>query len=215
MPLVKDEQEVKKETQFLEYETGDMGNELMLKSNLYRIPSHYVSSVKRSVLCRGKDECQYCNAGYRKNSEFNYRVFLNGQLGFINIKASVFFAIQGISKAQKKDPRQISWTVIKKGEGLNTEYITSKNDNLGKEDYDRVLEELEGDTKKLSELMEKREKDLEQNYSMYLSEIKGQEVPAVSNGTKGEKVKAKAQQTAPIAEDIPGEEQVSPEEMPF
>src|SRR3982751_6519289 len=126
MPVIKDEQDVKQKSLFLKYEAGDMGNMLIIKSNLYQIDSHFIRTVSRSVACKG-DECLYCGAGYPLNSEYNYMVDMNGQAGFLNIKGSVFFAIQKIAKAQKKDPREISWTIIKKGEGLKTEYTTSKD----------------------------------------------------------------------------------------
>src|SRR3989304_2120703 len=118
MPVVKNEQEEKRESQFLKYIVGDDGNSLLLKSHLYKIPFHFLPKpINRSVTCKG-DKCSYCEKGFAKRAEYNYMVLLNGEIGFIDIKPSVFFAVQGISKAQKKDIRQMSWTVIKTGAGL-------------------------------------------------------------------------------------------------
>jgi len=173
MPLIKDEQDVKKTSQFLKYESGEEGNTLIIKSHLYQINSHFIKSVSRSVECRS-EECLYCQAGYQKRTEYNYMVFMNGQDGFIDIKPSIFFAIQGIARAQKKDVRQISWTVIKKGEGLNTDYITSKDDNLSDGDYKNLLENLEENTNKLVAAMQRHEEDLSSNYTTYMTDIRAQ-----------------------------------------
>lgn len=171
MPIIKDEQKVKRDSQFLKYSVGENGNSLILKSHLYKVDGHFLNSVKRSVICKG-DECSYCQKGFQKRSEFNYMVLLNGETGFIDIKPSVFFAIQGISKAQKKDIRQISWTVIKTGEGLKTEYTTSKDDNLDKETFDKAMTEIDENTEKLSQVMTKHENQLIENYSMYEASTK-------------------------------------------
>lgn len=166
MPIIEDEQSVKQPSQFLKYEVGESGNELMLKSRLYKIDVHFLNDVKRSALCKG-DGCVFCGNGLKKRSEYNYIVYLNGETGMMDIKPSVFYNVQGISKAQKKDPRQISWTVVKTGQGLDTEYMTSKNDNLSAEDYKLVQDELEATTAKLAKLMEARELSLEENYVTY------------------------------------------------
>src|ERR1035441_1149271 len=97
--FIKDEQTVKPETSYLKYEVGTDGNDLFLKSNLYQIPFHFLKAVNRSVKCTG-DECVYCKVGLPKRSEYNYYVSLNGQLGTLDVKPSVFYAIQGIAKAQ-------------------------------------------------------------------------------------------------------------------
>lgn len=217
MPLVKDEQEVKRTTQFLAYETGDQGNMLMLKSHLYQIVFHFLESVKRSVACR-KDECLYCAANYAKRVEYNYMVWLNGEIGFIDIRASVFFSMQGIAKAQKRDMRQMSWTVIKSGEGLLTKYTVSKDDNLSKEDYDNLLAEIDDNTTKLVEWMERHEEDLDQNYVQYMSQIRKQTV-----AKKPDMKEAVEEKTAtPVIEDEPDpegpeddSETVRPDQIPF
>jgi len=172
MGVVKNEQDEKRESQFLKYVVGDDGNTLILRSHLYKISFHFLPEpIKRSVICAGK-ACSYCEKSIPRRSEYNYMVFLNGDIGFIDIKPSVFFAIQGISKAQKKDPRQISWTVIKTGAGLETEYTTSKDDNLPKADYDRTVAELDVNTEKLIKVMLIHEDQLQQNYMKYEPEVK-------------------------------------------
>jgi len=176
MPIINDESTVKQPSQFLKYEVGDGGNELMLLSHLYKIDVHFLPSAKRSVVCKG-EECFYCKQGIAKRSEYNYLLNLNGEVGVMDIKPSVFYNIQGISKAQKKDPRQISWTIVKTGEGLNTEYMTSKNDNLSVEDFKKVTEELDANTDKLSILMKAKEKQLEENYNQN-QEVNPDDVPA-------------------------------------
>src|SRR3990167_3723196 len=126
MPLVQDEQKEKKESLFLKYEAENI---LLLKSHLYKINSHYLKDHKSYVICKEKD-CGFCDLGHTKRTEYNYYVSLNGQMGILNIKPSVFFAIQAISKASKKETRQISWLVLKSGQGLETEYTVSKDNNL-------------------------------------------------------------------------------------
>lgn len=180
MPVIKNEQEVKQESQFLKYEVGDSGNELILKSHLYKIDRHFLPTQKKSVICLG-EKCQFCNSGMKKSSEFNYMVWLNGSIGFMDVKPSVFYNIQGISKAQKKDPRTISWTVIKTGEGLGTEYTTSKNDNLDEADLVSD-EELDLNTEKLSKLMLEHEKQLRTNYDELVGKLEVEEEPKKVEG---------------------------------
>ena len=181
MPVVKNEQEVKRESLFLKYLTGDQGNSLKIKSHLYSIPFHYLNQFKKSVLCKGK-ECSYCSKGFQRRTEYNYYVLLNGDLGVMDIKPSVFFAIQGIVKVQKKDPRQISWTIIKKGEGINTEYTTSKDDNLTQKEFDQVNAEVEANTEKLTQIMLKREEQLYNQYSEFEPQVgNAYQQPAVEN----------------------------------
>jgi hypothetical protein len=224
MPIVEDDSQVKRQTQFLEYEVGDMGNQLILKSRLYQIPTHYLNSVKRGVLCKG-DGCLYCAAHYQKKIEYHYMVFLNGQVGYIDVKASVFFDIQGIAKAQRKDPRQISWTVIKQGSGLDTTYTTSKDDNLSQEDFERTASELEANTQRLVDVMEAREDDLGAKYVQYLSEIREQKAPG---SKKAADALAAQAPVTPVASEAPAvdvhdntppvddpEQKVDPDEIPF
>ena len=176
MGLIKDESTVKPQSQFLKYEAGEIGNTLILKSHLYELKTHFLKSVSRSVECRAAndDGCLYCSANYPVNREFRYLVFLNGQKGFIDIKGSVFFAIQRIAKAQKKDTRSISWTVIKEGDGLQTKYTVSKDDNLSKEDWAQLEAELDDNTKKLVMAMEIEEEKLSSNYAEFIDKIKEQ-----------------------------------------
>jgi|SRR5882724_11431913 len=212
MPLIKNEQDEKRNSQFLAYESGDTGNSLILKSHLYKVVGHFLKAVNRSVICR-EDECAYCAAGYPKKFEYNFWVFLNGQLGFLEIKPSVFFDIQKVSKAQKKDIRQISWTVIKTGDGLATAYTTSKEDNLDPEDYQRALDELDENTQKLVVAMEKHEVDLSDNYVQYLTTIRSQVKPVVSKETAPltpTKIEGAVNAQAPIPDTT-----VNPKDIPF
>ena len=171
MPFIINEQEEKKEAEYLKYENENI---LILKSNLYKIDFHFLPSKKRSVACRGK-ECSFCQAGFRKNSEYNYYVNLNGQEGALNIKPSVFFNIQGLSKAMKKDPRQIRWFVLRKGQGLETEYAVSKDENLSEEEYKKITEDLGANNAKLAKLMAGRERQLNENYQEFKDQIDGAE----------------------------------------
>lgn len=201
MPLVKDEQSVKQDTLFPKYNVGSEGNELILKSHLYRIDTHFIPEpFKKSVICMG-DSCVVCKRGKNpKRSEYNYFVRLNGEDGFMDVKGSVFFNIKGISKAQKKDPRQISWTVIKTGEGLSTEYTTSKNDNIPQEDYDALQRVIESNTEKLEEMMLKREEKLEAAYNELIARFPKEE----------EEIEESL-----VVEDKASEQDVDPEEVPF
>ena len=178
MGFVTDESTIKQQSAFPKYEIGTEGNDLILKSNLYQIPFHFLISVNRSVKCIGEG-CKYCEAGEPKRSEYNYYVSLNGQLGTLDIKPSVFFAIQDIAKAQKKDVRQISWTVIKTGQKTDTKYTTSKNDNLTSEEFAKAQAEIASFNEKLEKLMVKHEAQLTENYQTYLKDIREQKPDGV------------------------------------
>lgn len=160
MPVVKDESSEKRESIFLKYEPENL---LRLLSHLYKVPFHYLNGLKKSVACREKD-CVFCKAGEDKKFEYNYYVSLNGQEGVLNVKPSVFFAIQAISKASKKESRQIKWLVIKEGQGLDTDYTVSKDDNLTVEEFAKVKESLDSYTEKLVKVMKVKEELLERNY---------------------------------------------------
>lgn len=163
MPFVKNESEEKRDSAYLKYEAE---NNLVLMSNLFKIEFHFLPGIKKSVSCKGKD-CSYCASGTRKNAEYNYYVNLNGNEGALNIKPSVFFSIQGLSKAMKKETREIKWIVLKEGQGLDTEYTVSKDENLDKEAYKKIVDSIEEVNKKLQQLMVNREKQLEENYQEY------------------------------------------------
>lgn len=163
MPLVTNEQNEKKESTFLKYEPE---NSLIIRSNLYKVSSHYLKQQNKFVACH-KENCMYCESGIQKKVEYNYWVNLNGQEGVVDIKPSVFFAICAIEKASKKDKRNISWLVIKTGSGLETEYTVSKDDNLAPEDVKKSEAELESFNEKLTKLMSLREENLEKAYREY------------------------------------------------
>jgi len=137
---------------------------------LYKLNFHFINEVKKSVACKG-DECHYCQAGEQKRTEYNYWVNLNEQDGLLNVKPSVFFAIQQISRASKKDFRQISWLVIKSGQGLDTEYTVSKDETLTADEYKKIKIELDKNTNTLTKLMEVRENKLLESYDEYMGEV--------------------------------------------
>lgn len=193
MPVIRDEQSEKKESLFLKYEPE---NTLILKSHLYKLTFHYLQGEKKSTTCKG-EECYFCQSGHDKRNEYNYYVLLNGQLGIMNIKPSVFFAIQAIARASKKETRQMSWLVIKEGQGLDTEYTVSKNDNLTPEEYEKINGEVDSFTDKLTKIMEARENTLAENYDQF----KGEVVPV----KKEEKVEPVGKAT----------EDVNPDDLPF
>lgn len=161
--MVENELDEKRESMYSKYTSGESGNQLILKSNLYKVPFHYLEDSKKFVACAG-DNCYFCGQGVKRGFEYNYAVLLNGQPGFMDIKSSVFFAIQDIAKAQKKEPRQISWTIVKKGKGRDTEYTVSKEDNISKEDYQVTLEELTKNNDLLAKNMVAEEQKLVKNY---------------------------------------------------
>lgn len=194
MPFIKDEQTEKQESAYLKYEAE---NTLILRSNLYKIPFHYLNSVRKSVACHG-DMCDYCDAGFRKTAEYNYIVNLNGQEGALNVKPSVFFNIQGIAKAKKAEPRAFQWLIIKKGEGKETEYTTSKDETLPKEDQEKITSDLEKQNEKLAKLMAGKERMLEENYATYLDQVDAQKA-------KNEEEKSNALENGASPEDFPTE----------
>ena len=169
MPLVTDEQKEKRESTFLKYETDNI---LEIKSNLYRVESHYIKAQNKFVACH-KEECSFCKANINKQIEYNYFVNLNGNTGIMNIKPSVFFNINAIERASKKDKRDISWLVIKTGSGLDTEYTVSKNENI---ENKMTEEELKSNNEKLDNLMKQKEIQLEANYEELLEEVNPEEV---------------------------------------
>lgn len=204
MPVVENEQDVKAKSQFLDYEAGD-GNSLILLSKLYKLDSHWLESQRKYVACRA-EECIFCDNGYEVGTEFHYMVDLNGKKGFMNIKGSVFFAIQKVSKAQKKAPRQISWTVIKTGEGKQTRYVTSKLDNLEESDYQEILDNLDANTDKLTAVMSKQEEKHDQNYVDCYTLAR----PQVKKG----KPPVESEQKQ-LGKEDPTEPEVGPDGMPF
>lgn len=158
MPLITNEADEKRESSFLKYEED---NVLVLKSNLYRLASHYLKAQNKYVICKLLDNCYFCKKDIPVVLQFNYWVDLNGKEGLLDIKASVFYAINNIERASKKDKRDVSWLVIKSGSGLDTRYTVSKNENL----EDKITEEvLEGNNKKLSDVMKTQENTLEVQY---------------------------------------------------
>lgn len=169
MPLITDEQKEKREGNFLKYEAENL---LEIKSNLFKVEGHYLKSDNKFVACH-KESCYFCEVGVQKNVEYNYFVNLNGNTGVMNIKPSVFFNINAIEKASKKEKRDISWLVIKTGSGLDTEYTVSKNENLEKKMTEK---ELEDNNKKLNDLMKTKELQLEQNYKE-LSGLPPEDIP--------------------------------------
>ena len=60
--------------------------------------------------------------------------------------------------------------VIKSGSGIDTEYTVSKDDNLAPEDIKKSEDKLEKNNEKLAKLMIEREKRLEEEYKLNLSE---------------------------------------------
>lgn len=206
MPLVTDELQEKKDTLFLKYEPENI---LYLKSQLYKILSHYLKGMNKSVACKGK-ECVFCKNGYDRRIEYNYYVSLNGQLGMINIKPSVFFQIQAIAKASKKETRQMNWLVIKQGQGLDTEYIASKNENLTDEEWEKTKAEVSLYTEKLSALMQTQEVRLEKNYELLKSQAtpqKKKETTTPDEADRKWEEGEKKEEPAPPIE--------NPEEIPF
>lgn len=168
MPLITDEQAVKQESLYPKY---DKTNRLILLSNLYKIKFHYLDNVSQSVLCKGKDECGFCEAGkYPAKDEFNYFVNLNGQKGIMNIKPSVFFSLNELEEATGKDKRHVKWLILKSGEKLNTKYTVSKDDNLTAEEIAENEENLLINNEKLGQAMTRREEVLEEKYNQYSQE---------------------------------------------
>lgn len=163
MGFINDEGKEKRPSLFLKYEQE---NKLVLKSNLYKINFHYLPDKRKSVSCKGED-CYFCKSGVGQNTEYNYYINLNGQNGVINVKPSVFFSLQSIAKASKKETRQISWLVIKEGSGLDTEYTVSKDENLSKEECEKIQSEIEKFNKELEKAMKSHEEILEKNYTLF------------------------------------------------
>lgn len=141
---------------------------MIIKSNLYKVTSHYIKALNKFVACH-KENCNYCEKGFQKKTEYNYFVKLNGTDGIMDIKPSVFFAINAIEKISKKDKRQMSWLVIKTGSGLDTEYTASKDEALTDKQSEKELSELNS---KLESLMTAREFKLEEDYEALKSQVK-------------------------------------------
>lgn len=195
MPLVTDEQAEKQEGIFLKYEST---NTLIIKSNLFKVAFHYLKAVNKFVACHEKS-CVFCDKGEQKRIEHNYFVNLNGQDGVMDIKTSVFFDINEIEKASKKDKRHIKWMILKSGSGLDTNYTTSKDENLTEEEIIIINENLELFNEKLQKLMLSREAQLEKAYEEQV----------------GENIGARELETAPEGEVIANPEEVKEEDLPF
>ncbi len=138
-------------------------NTLLIKSNLYKLASHYLKDKSIPVACTG-DNCVFCKNGYQKKTEYRYYVKLNGQLGIVDIKPTVFFAIQEHAKTLEKEARKVKWVVTKKGAGLETKYTVTPVGELTPEDWDTEEKERFGYNQKLQDSSEKREEWLNQKY---------------------------------------------------
>lgn len=222
MQVIDDEQAEKPKSNLLEYIVGGEGNTLILLSKSVKVENHYLLTPNKYVSCHQED-CMYCSANYEIVTEYNYWVALNGTRGYLNIKPGVFFEIQKIAKAMKKDARTMSWTVIKEGAGLQTKYTVSKNDNIPPDDYAHIEAELNDTTSKLMEVLEKHEERQEENYRTYLKDIKGQAAPRAVGAASPTRAAAKEEKPEPPVQegepDDPGDEEgepeVKPDEIPF
>lgn len=160
-PLVDNEQSVKRPSDWLKYEAE---NTLMLLSNVYIVKSHYVKAEGRSVACMG-DTCKICQDGKNKpTSEYYYVVLLNGQKGILNVKATPFFDMNKIEKIKKKDKRHFTWLVYKEGDGMDTKYTTSKDDEIP-EDQMTSKTELRKNNDHLTDVVSAHEKNLVERYN--------------------------------------------------
>jgi len=159
MPYYDDESKVKRPTDFIKLEDGDV---IILQSNVYTIATHFLNDIKRSVLCGG-DGCYFCQNGNQMRYEYYYHGLVNGKKCIIRMPASVFYQISNqekfIQKKDKKlDKRDFDWGISKEGSGLNTKYTVTKGDRIKRVD-DSVFE---ANKKSLINIVSKYEKRLEE-----------------------------------------------------
>lgn len=117
------------------FATGN--NNFQVKSNLYVLKSHYIAADKTSVLCKG-DDCYFCKDvvsvtdanGKTKNKprcplkvDRYYFGTLNGVDCIMRVPYAVFEFMQTREVERKLNKRGRLFSVIKKGSGLDTDYI--------------------------------------------------------------------------------------------
>ena len=110
MPMVTNEQDEKKPSTFLKVEDK---SKLTLLSNLYKIPTHYLRARKVSVICKGSDECFFCQNGHKPRVEFYYWGNVDGDEGIVQVPASVFFALNEQERVLGIDKRDSVWVISK------------------------------------------------------------------------------------------------------
>jgi hypothetical protein len=193
MPLITDEQKIKRPSDFLKLEEENI---VVLKSNVYTVLSHWLNNKKLSVGCDGK-ECKLCQNGNKVRNEYYYRAVVNDEEGFLRIPASAFYDMNRLEtvikkKDETKDKRHYQWLILKEGEGRDTRYTTSKDELI------KINEkELEENNKKLEKVIMAYEKKLNEKYLEAVKEYK-------NNDEAIEEPK-----------EIENEENVKPEDIPF
>jgi len=155
MPLVTEEQDEKRPSQFIKLEDK---SKLTLYSNLYKAKTHFLKARNTSVLCVG-DSCVFCGMGMKSRMEYFYYGNVDGEEGIVRVPASVFFALNENERVLEIDKRSSIWVISKKGSGLDTEYGIAR----GKEAGTPTIS-LEEANEKMTKVLDNYVKSLEQKY---------------------------------------------------
>lgn len=161
MPLVTNEQSIKRPSLFLKIEDGC---KVILKSNLYKIVTHYLKKKNSSVLCLG-DKCHFCSDKNPPRQEYYYYGLINGEKGLIRVPPSCFYDMNKAEKLLKKTKRNFEWIISKEGSGKKTRYSVVRG-----EDIKVNKEEIEENNKKLTELMQKQEGTLRAKHDQFMAD---------------------------------------------
>ena len=102
METVKNEQEVKRPSQFLKPIDGSV---IILASHLVRIKTHYLDSRKTGVLCSPKN-CPFCSAGQIPRYEYFYWGKLDTDEGVMRMPSGMFFSLNDKEAKLKKSKRE-------------------------------------------------------------------------------------------------------------
>lgn len=149
---------MKRENDFLDKFQDE--DKVRIKSNLYRLESHYLENQKTSVICVG-DKCFYCSKGVVPRVEFLYIVeryrgeSTKPEIGLARVPGSIFFAMAKNEKLLKKSKREFEWAIGREGEGKSTRYNVVRGQDV--EIKDKEVEKANEKLKKAGD-----------NYTKYL-----------------------------------------------
>ena len=160
MPLIQEEQEVKKPSgQFLKLEDKSV---VTLYSNLYSTKTHYFEDKKTSVICKG-EKCALCSGG-KAVTQYYYYGQVGTDEGIVKIPGSVFFAMNEAERVLDITKRDCTWVISKTGTGLETRYTVTR----GKDITEKA--DLETANEKLEKIMDEQVKQLTLRYSEFVKE---------------------------------------------
>ena len=110
---------------WMNLETGE--NKVRIVSEFEDYGTHYDQKNNKSVICVGKENCEFCQKGDKPRVQFLGWVIdrKDGKVKLLRIGHSIFKQIGALAKFGEyafEDMPDYDMTIVKKGEGLDTEY---------------------------------------------------------------------------------------------